>query len=85
MLELLERTDLTSVLCGSGEERSALDLFPEVKTSVVPVLSDVVDIVADNGPNVILNGGLVSVVDEPVGVGDHSNGSQRRTVALGAS
>lgn len=85
IFQLLEVINLTSVLGGSGEERSTLDLFPQVKTGLVPVLSDVIDIVADNGPNVILNGGLVSVIDEPVSVRDHRNGSQRRTVTLGAS
>lgn len=77
-------TNLTSVLGGSGKERSTLDLFPQVEASLVPVLCDVVDIIADNRPDAILNGGLVSIVDEPVGVGDHGNGSQRRTVTLGA-
>lgn len=50
-----------------------------------PVLSGVGEIVLDNGPDEVPGGGIVSVVDQPLGVGDESNGSQGRTISLRAA
>jgi hypothetical protein len=49
----------------------------------LPVLSSIGKIVLDDGPNKAGRGGLVSVVDEPFGIADESNGPERRAVSLG--
>lgn len=45
--------DESSVLSGGGEERRAVDFFPEIEASLVPVLSDVCEIVRDDGPDYV--------------------------------
>lgn len=51
----------------------------------LPVLSGVGEIVLDDGPDEVPGGGVVPVVDQPLGVGDESNGSQGRAVSLRAA
>lgn len=43
--------DECSVLAGRCEERAALDLFPEVKAGLVPVLGHIAQVIADDGPD----------------------------------
>lgn len=70
------------MLASDGEERASVHFLPKVKSSLVPILSDVVEVVADNRPDNVFCSGLVAVVDEPVGIGDHGNGAESRPITL---
>lgn len=43
--------DERTVLGSRREERAALDLFPEIKTGLVPVLSHIAEVIADDWPD----------------------------------
>lgn len=45
--------DEGTVLGSGREERAALNLFPEVKAGLVPVLGHITEVVADDGPDKI--------------------------------
>jgi len=58
----------SSVLVLHGEEAGALDFFPEVEASAVPVLADVGKVVGDDGPDYLASFLGLSVLDEVVTV-----------------
>lgn len=61
-----------TVLCGDGEEAATLDFFPQVKTSLVPILANVRDVIADDGPQLVGRSGGLIVLDEILRVRDQS-------------
>lgn len=48
--------DECTVLAGRREERAALDLFPEIKSGLVPVLCHIAQVIADDGPDEVRGG-----------------------------
>lgn len=58
------------------------NLLPKVKTGLVPVLRNVRQIVPNDGPHNISSGVAVTVVDQPVSVGNHRGGSEGRSISL---
>lgn len=53
--------DQSTVLDSGGEEGRAVDLLPQVKSSVVPVLGYIRQIVLDDGPDDIVDGSGVAI------------------------
>lgn len=53
--------DQSTVLNSGGEERRTVDLFPQVKASLVPVLSDIRQVILNNGPDDVVDGGGVAI------------------------
>lgn len=48
----------------------------------LPILSNVVEIVANNRPHDVIGSRGVAVGDQPVGISDHGGGSKSGTVTL---
>lgn len=72
------------MLYRKGKEGGTICLFPEIKASIVPVLSDVRQVVLDDRPNDRARGGRITVVNEPSRVGNERGGSERRPITLRA-
>jgi hypothetical protein len=53
--------DQSTVLDSGGEEGRAVNLFPQIKSGVVPVLSDIRQIVLDDGPDDVVDGSGVAI------------------------
>ena len=70
------------MLYGGGKEGGRVDLFPEVKSGLVPVVCDIVEVELNDGPECVCDVGLVAVGDEPVGIGDDGGRAECRAVAL---
>jgi hypothetical protein len=51
----------STVLNSGGEERRAVDLLPQVKASLVPVLGDIRQVILNNGPDDVIDGSGVAV------------------------
>lgn len=81
----LSTLDEGTVGAGDGKEGGAGNLLPEVETGLVPVLGRVLEIVLDGGPDLGVGNSLVAVLNEPLGVADQGNGTEGRTIALGAA
>lgn len=64
-----------SVLSEDREERCAADFFPKIVTGLVPILSDIVEVVADDGPDDLLGSLGVTVFDQVVDVLHEGDGS----------
>ena len=75
----------STILGEEREEGCASNLFPEIIASFVPVLTNVVEVIADDWPDDLLGGLGVSVLDEVVDIFHEGDCSQRRAVALGAT
>jgi hypothetical protein len=51
------------MLDSSGKEGRAIDFFPEIESGVIPVLSDIGEIIGDNGPDEVGSNGFFSLLD----------------------
>lgn len=78
----LRRWKLTAVGGDNGKERAALNLLPQIKAGLVPVLGAVGEIILDDRPDDSLCRRRVSVVKKPFGVSHEGNGTQRRAISL---
>ena len=80
------RTLNESTVGGSdGEERRAVNLFPEIEAGLVPVLGSVSKVVLHDGPDDVLGGIGITVADEPPAVADEGSGTEGRTISLRAT
>lgn len=62
--------DERAVLRRGREETRALDFLPQVEAGLVPVLRDVLQVVADNGPDDVGSCGAIAVREKPAAVCD---------------
>jgi hypothetical protein len=51
----------STILDSGGEEGRAVDLFPEVKASLVPVLGDIRQVILNNGPDDVVDSSGVAI------------------------
>lgn len=51
----------------------------------LPVMSSVVEVVADDGPDDLLSGLGITIVNQPLGILRHGDGPERRTIVLGSA
>lgn len=77
--------DQRTVLGGDGEERRTSHFFPQIDAGRVPVLGDVGEIVLHDGPDVVLDGGLLALGDQVVAVGNERSCAQGRAITLGTT
>lgn len=77
--------DQRTVLGGDGEERRTSHFFPQIAAGRVPVLGDVREVVLHDGPDVVLDGGLLALGDQVVAVGDERSCAQGRAITLGTT
>ena len=56
--------------------------FPKVKTCLIPVLCDIVEVIDDNGPQDRRCSVHLAVGSQPLGVCHEGNASERGTVPL---
>lgn len=70
------------MLDGGGEEGGRVELFPEIKGGLVPVVGDIIEVELDDGPERVGGVGGVAVSEEPVGIGDDGGGAESRAVTL---
>lgn len=74
--------DQRAMLVLDSKEAGPEHFFPEVETSLIPVLPNVREIVGDNWPDDLLSAIEPTVVDQPVAIGHQSYGSQSRSITL---
>ena len=56
------------MLDGGGEEGGTVDLLPQAEAGLVSVLANIGQVVADNGPDVVLDVGLLALADQVVAI-----------------
>lgn len=61
-----------TMLVLDSEEARSLNFFPQVESCRIPVLTDVGQVIGDNGPNDGLRFARLPILDQPVTVGDQS-------------
>lgn len=74
--------DESLVLHGGGKERSRVDFLPQVKSSLVPVLAHIREIIPQNRPDILDRLVALALLNEMVSVRNKGRSAHGRTLTL---